>query len=234
MNGYANEEMGGFEAPPSTMAAQLINNLSTTNKPSREPEQDDLKRLMTEVSELENSSTELSNLDVKLEHKHKLIYVFARAVLERLSNDDPFINTAQLVSQASEALDIFTSTIRETPAVLAYVLTPQETLQARGQEPLWMWLFPRVLTLLGRRECEDLTDKIKSFFSTSFQAVAQSPKIWYLSSLFFSYLKECASRTFDNNHLIWTQSNEISRYVASSPESQYYSSWQHVSNYIPC
>ncbi|TVY28597.1 Protein kinase [Lachnellula hyalina] len=199
MNGYADEEMGGFEAPPSTMAAQLINNLSTTNKPSREPEQDDLKRLMTEVSELENSSTKLSNLDVKLEHKHKLIYVFARAVLERLSNDDPFINTAQLVSQASEALDIFTSTIRETPAVLTYILKPQETLQARGQEPLWMWLFPRVLTLLGRRECEDLTDKIKSFFSTSFQAVAQSPKLWYLSSLFFSYLKECASHML--NHL---------------------------------
>jgi serine/threonine-protein kinase ATR len=234
MNGYGMEDHGAFEAPPSTMAAQLINNLSTTNKPSREPEQDDLKRLMTEVSDLENSSTELSNVDVKLEHKHKMIYVFARAVLERLSNDDPFINTAQLVSQASEALDIFTSTIRETPAVLSYVLKPQETLQARGQEPLWMWLFPRVLTLLGRRECDDLTEKIKSFFSASFRAVAQSPKIWYLSSSFFSYLKKCASRTFNHAHPNWTESYEPSRYIEPSPKSQHYSSRQHVSSYITC
>jgi len=201
MNGYANGGPGAFEPPPSTMAAQLINDLSTTNKPSREPEQDDLKRLMTEVSDLENSPTELSNVDIKLEHKHKLIYVFARAVLERLGNDDPFMNAQQVVSQASEALDIFTSTITEIPAVLGYVLKPHESLQARGQEPLWMWLFPRVLTLLGRRECDDLTEKIKSFFYASFQAVAKSPKIWNLSSLFFSYLKGCTSRMFNSDLL---------------------------------
>ncbi|TVY82181.1 Protein kinase rad3 [Lachnellula suecica] len=198
MNGNTNGDSGGFEAPPSTMAAQLISTLSTTNKPSKEPEQDDLKRLMTEVSELENSSNELANINIKLQHKHKLIYVFARAVLERLSNDDPFMNTPQLVNQASEALDIFTAAIAETPAVLGYVLSPQETLQTRGQEPLWMWLFPRVLTLLGRRECDTLTKKFKSFFFASFQAVARSPQIWGLSSIFFSYLKECTSITLSH------------------------------------
>lgn len=206
-NGHMNTDMGGFEPPPSTMAAALINNISTTNKPSRENEQDDLKRFMTEVSDLENSATELVDVNIKLEHKHKLTYVFARAVLERLSHDDPFLNTQQLVSQASEALDIFTSTMREIPAVLGYILKPDESLQARGQEPLWMWLFPRVLTLLGRRECYDLTEKIKNFFSASFQAVAQSPKIWYLNSSFFSYLKECISRmlsTFPRRYIFLT------------------------------
>jgi serine/threonine-protein kinase ATR len=192
-NGY---EIGAFDPPPSTMAAQLINNLSTTSRPSRQVEQDDLQRLMTEVAELENNAAELSNIDVKLEHKHKLIYVFARAVLERLSNDDPFMNAQQLASQASEALDIFMSAIKELPGVLNFTLKPGESLQGRGVEPLWMWLFPRVLPLLGRRECETLTEKIKDFFYVSFQAVARSPKLWNLSSHFFSYFKECVTSTY--------------------------------------
>ncbi|KAG9237915.1 protein kinase-like protein rad3 [Amylocarpus encephaloides] len=191
-NGDAMEiSIGGFDAPPSTMAAHLISNLTTTNRPSREPEQDDLKRLMSEISERENSLHELTDVKPVLEHKHKLIYVFTRAVLERLNNDDPFVNVDQLISQASEALDIFMSTIKETPAVLDYVLPPEAVLQARGREPLWAWLFPKVLSLLGRRGCDKLTQKIDIFFYVCFQSISRSPKLWNLSSSFFSYLKEC-------------------------------------------
>ena len=162
LNGLANGPLAAHDAPPSTMAAQLISNLSATSEPSRPAEQDDLKRLMEEV--LEHDMTETDDVTLKLEHKHKLIYVFARAVLERLSIDDPFMNHAQLVGQASDALDIFTVAVRELPGVLDYVLPTGVALQSRGQEPLWTWLFPRVLMLLGRRRCEDLTEKIKDFF----------------------------------------------------------------------
>lgn len=192
-NGLANGRQ--HEPPPSTLAAALINNLSTANKPSRKVEQDDLQRLMSEVSSLENSVDTLQDED-KLEHQHKLIYVFARAVLERLTRDDPFMNVQQLLSQASEALDVFMSTIKETPEVLDYVLEPGSTLQSRGQEPLWVWLFPRILTLLARQQCDALTEKIKDFFYLSFQVAARSPKLWNLTSSFFSYFKECASSMF--------------------------------------
>lgn len=199
-NGLNNATMGAFEAPPSTMAAQLISNLANPSngnptKPStsREPKQDELKRLMIEVSELENSAQELTDPNLKLEHKHKLIYVFARAVLERLKNDDPFMNFPQLMSQASDALDIFISTISEVPSVLEYTLNPSTSLQTRGPEPLWVWLFPRVLTLFGRPGCDALTEKIKEFFQICFQVVSRSPKLWKLNFLFFSYLRDCAS-----------------------------------------
>ena len=188
------EAIGAYDAPPSTMAAALINNISTTsNKTSRHVEQDDLQRLMTEVSDLENNATHPEDGNVKIEHKHKLIYVFARAVLERLSKDDPFMNVPQLVSQASDALDVFVAAIKELPAVLNYELPSGAELQGRGREPLWRWLFPRVLTILGRKLCETLTEKIKDFFCVSFQAVSRSPKLWSLSSLFFVYLKDCVS-----------------------------------------
>ncbi|RDW66710.1 hypothetical protein BP5796_09459 [Coleophoma crateriformis] len=193
------------ELPPSTLAAALINNISN-NKPTRKTEQDDLQRLMLEISSLGIDADRLEG-DAKLEHQHKLIYVFARAVLERLTKDDPFMNVPQLVLQACEALDVFMSTIKETPEVLNYTLAPDSSIQSRGQEPLWIWLFPRILALLCRKQCEVLMEKIKDFFYVSFQVVSRSPKLWALHTQFFSYLKECASST-----LIFLQSpNIISR-----------------------
>ena len=190
-----NGDLGNSVPPPSTMAAQLINNLSATKKP-RQTEEDDLGTIMKEVSDLENSATELLDVESTLEHKHKLIYIFARAVLERLSADDPFLIVHQLVSQASEALDIFMSTIKDTPGVLEYTLQQGVVLPGRGQEPLWIWLFPRVLTLLGPPQYDPLTEKIKDFFYVSFQAVSRSPKLWNLSSFFFCYLKDCITSTY--------------------------------------
>jgi serine/threonine-protein kinase ATR len=174
------------------MAAQLIDNLSATDKP-RQSDQDDLKALMAEVSNAENSGVDFSSLGAKLEHKHKLIYVFTRTVLEKLAVDDPFIDAQRVAAQAYEALDVFITLVKEIPEVLAYVLGPNSTFKCRGQEPLWIWLFPRILALLGRRHCEKLTEKIKDFFYISFQAVARSPKLWNLASFFFRYLKECAT-----------------------------------------
>jgi serine/threonine-protein kinase ATR len=191
----------GFDPPPSTMAAQLINNLSTPNKPSRQSEQEDLKKLMDEVSNQEANNAEFPNEETKLEHKHKLIYVFARAVLERLAGDDPFLDVENIIPQASDALDIFMSTIKEIPSVLSYSVGPESSLLRRGPAPLWFWLFPRVLALLGRRQCDGLTEKIKDFFYVCFQIVARSPKLWKLSSFFFCYFKECATSTYSQSDL---------------------------------
>lgn len=211
---------GEFEAPPSTQAAQLINNISTGNKPSRPAERDDLQRLMAEISQAENQPAENGRPEVKIQHAHKLIYVFALTVLERLATDDPFMNIPQIVSQASEALDIFMTTIKECPAVLDYVLQPGEVLRSSGSEPVWIWLFPKVLVLLGRKGCETLTEKFKDFFFISFQVVARSPRLWNLSFSFFSYLKDCVSSRFALIRLHKIRADTISSFVGKSSESR--------------
>ncbi|KAM0134783.1 hypothetical protein ACHAP3_005339 [Botrytis cinerea] len=180
---------GRWEAPPSTMAAQLINNLST-KKQSRQVEHDDLQSLMTEVSCRENDASDFTDPEAMLEHKHKLLYVIAKVVLEKLNKDDPFMNVQNVINQACEALDVFISTVKDVPNILNYVSTPDRPLKSRGPEPLWIWLFPRVLACLGRRNSRKLTVKIEAFFSTSFEVVARSPKLWGLSSSFFAYLKD--------------------------------------------
>ncbi|TGO91177.1 hypothetical protein BPOR_0036g00070 [Botrytis porri] len=180
---------GRWEAPPSTMAAQLINNLST-KKQSRQVEHDDLQALMTEVSCRENDSSDFTDPEALLEHKHKLLYVIAKVVLEKLNKDDPFMNVQNVINQACEALDVFISTVKDVPNILNHVFTLDRPLKSRGPEPFWIWLFPRVLACLGRRNSRKLTAKIEVFFSTSFEVVARSPKLWGLSSSFFAYLKD--------------------------------------------
>jgi len=210
---------GDFEAPPSTMAAQLINNISTGTKPSRPAERDDLQRLMAEIAESESQVAESVDPEVKVQHAHRLIYVFALTVLERLAADDPFMNIPQMVSQASDALDIFMTTIKDIPAVLDYTLRPEENLNSRGPEPVWIWLFPKVLVLLGRKGCETLTEKIKDFFFVSFQVVSCSPRLWNLSSSFFSYMKDCVSGKSDIAIFGEPKSNLVSSFIAKSSKS---------------
>ncbi|TGO14465.1 hypothetical protein BTUL_0052g00020 [Botrytis tulipae] len=180
---------GRWEAPPSTMAAQLINNLST-KKQSRQVEHDDLQLLMTEVSCRENDTSDFTDPEAMLEHKHKLLYVVAKVVLEKLNKDDPFMNVQNVTNQACEALDVFTSTVKDVPNILYHVSIPDRPLKSRGLEPFWIWLFPRVLACLGRQDSRKLTAKIEAFFSTSFEVVGRSPRLWDLSSSFFIYLKD--------------------------------------------
>lgn len=196
-NGHANGASASFDAPPSTMAAQLINNLSTTNQPSRSAEQDELKRLFNEVSALENDLDNIHDLDAKLEHKHKLLYAFGHGLLEKLASSDPFVDNQLFLPFAPEAIDVFTQTIKEFPALLDYTLPPGIYLRGRGQEPLWIWLFPRILALFGRPQFKCLIEKIKHFFCVSFQVVSRLPKLWNLNALFFSYLKECVASMLD-------------------------------------
>lgn len=219
-SGHPTGATGDPEPPPSTMAAQLINNLSTTTKPSRQGGEDDLKALL-ELSRMANDTEQLSSLDTNLEHHHKLIYVFVRLVLEPLSTDDPFMDVQNVVSQASDALDVFISAIKETPSVLGYS-SKHESFQSRGEEPLWVWLFPRLLGLLGRKRCDMLTEKIKDLFFVSFQAVSRSPMLWNMASSFFCYLKECVTCMSTSGFLalLFDHSLHYSSYFEPTPESR--------------
>ena len=147
-------------------------------------------------SRVEKDPAFVEDLDVKLERKHKLLYTFTRALLEKLASDDPFMDIEERVHQCSEALDVYVATMRECPLLLAYVLPPGKILKGRGTEPLCSWLIPRVLVLLGRKGCERLTANIKALFGLIFQIIPQYPKLWCWESVLFSYLKGCIQCKF--------------------------------------
>lgn len=183
------------DIPPSSTAFQLISKVTTANKSSTQAESYELQKLTTEVSDFENSVSKSDNPEIQFRHIHKLIYVLTRAVLERLQENDPFVNFEELLCQAGESLDLFCLNVDSYPTVLSYKLTRGECFQGRGSEPLWAWLFPRVLALLGHERCEALTEKIRKFFLVSFQSTCRLPNLWYIGFTYFDYLKECVSTT---------------------------------------
>ena len=180
------------DVPPSTLAANLANNLSHNRKQSKNEELEDFQRLLLEVSEHESNPSTSNSVEALLKHHHKLIYVVARAVLEVLVKDSGLFND-QLLQQASEGLDILVATIKETPEVLAHVAGQHAHFHSGINVPLWLWLFPRVLALVGRQRCEKLQNKITEFFKVCFCAVSRSLQLWTLNSSFFIYLRHCAN-----------------------------------------
>ncbi|TEA10637.1 Protein kinase rad3 [Colletotrichum sidae] len=123
-------------APPSTLAAQLVENISASNKSTRSDENAELRRLFSTIEKIKNEPELLRTLEERTEHNHMLIYVYARVVLEGIKLDDPFPDRSHLRNEALKAINFLRITIEETPGVLLYCEDGNRYV-FRGQEPLW-------------------------------------------------------------------------------------------------
>lgn len=176
------------DAPPSTLAAQLVGNISTTARSSRPDESSELKRFFETIERVKNDPESLKTLEDRIEHNHLLIYVYACVVLEGLKWDDPFADRGQLTSEALKALRFLKVTIQETPLVLNYTVNDDEFLR-RGTEPLWAWLFPKVFRMLGHPQCPSLNSPLEDFFNFIFISTIKSAGLWALCDLLYAYLQ---------------------------------------------
>lgn len=197
MGSYQNSQMNGLDsfrdAPPSTLAANFANNLSTTRKPSRHDDQDDFQQLLLDVSKYEENPHGVISVEERLEHCQELIYVVVIGVLEPLTKSNASVNEQDQLQKASEGIDVLIATIKEFPVVLDQVPGQRVQMLSGSDAPLWMWLFPQVLALVGSKRCETLKDKVTDFFKVSFTEVSKTLQLWALNSAFFGYLKHCAN-----------------------------------------
>lgn len=188
-NAYGAPEQS--EIPPATQASLLITSLTTRKRSGHGDNY--IKDLLDEVGR-EEVDIDTKAVSQQLEHKHRLFYVTYKSVLEELGTDKPLKKQhKEVLEQAADTLDTFVNVIRELPEILLHVVNPEHPLRDRGTEPLWVWLFPRILRLLGHRQCSALTLQLKRFFGVASVMVGRSPKIWYLNSVFFGYIKDCAT-----------------------------------------
>ncbi|KAK1971971.1 phosphatidylinositol 3 [Colletotrichum sublineola] len=178
--------------PPSTLAAQLVENISASSKSTRSDENAELKRLFAVIERVKNEPNLLENAEQRTEHNHMLIYVYARVVLEGIKLDDPFADRNHLRSEALKAINFLKVTIEETPNVLSHT-TDGKQFVFRGEEPLWIWVFPKILRLLGHSRCLDLTAHIEGFFQFVLLAVIRAGSTWKLLSPMILYLRETSS-----------------------------------------
>lgn len=148
--------------PPSTLAAKLVDHIPTSTRTSRPDEAQELKKLLSVIQKIKNEPQLFKTAEERIEHNHLLIYVVTLVKLERLKWDDPFADRAVQVTEALEALNFVQYVITETPDVLRCTTDGQKYI-LRGQEPLWLWILPKVLTMLGHQCCLALALPVQSF-----------------------------------------------------------------------
>lgn len=182
--GTANE----LGPPPSTLAAQLVQNISASTKSSRSDENSELKGLFAVIQRVKDDPQLLKSPDERVEHNHMLIYVYCRVVLEGIKLDDPFLDRAYVQTEALKAVNFLQFTIKETPSVLDYRANGNAFL-FRGKEPLWAWLLPQLLRLLGHPQCIELSDCIERLLKYFLLVVAQVGSLWHLAPYLMLYLR---------------------------------------------
>ncbi|GAW27351.1 putative protein kinase rad3 [Rosellinia necatrix] len=185
---FNNDVMDNNVPPPSTLAAQLVENISTSARSSRPDETAELQRLFAAIESVKNDPGLLTSYQQRIEHNHMLIYVYARVVLEGLKWGEPFANTSQLRADATRAVHFLKITVNETPEVLLFTADDGAFL-FRGTEPLWIWIFPKVLKLLGNSSCPDLAAPIEAFFGELYLTAARSNSLWSHIPHFLAYLR---------------------------------------------
>lgn len=179
-HGTSNGFAGNFvnQPPPSTLAAQLVDNISTPKARSSHPDEtNELKRLFSVIERIKDQPDLLRTDQERIEHNHILIYVYTRIALDGLQWDNPFAKNENQAAEAAKALNFLQVTITETPAVLKYTAEDKAFL-FRGREPLWLWLLPRVLRMLGSEQCTSLTPAIERLCVFVVDVVNKNTHLW--------------------------------------------------------
>lgn len=180
--------------PPSTLAAQLVENISTSTKSSRSDENSELKGLLAVIQRVKDDPALLKSQGDRIEHNHMLVYVYCRVFLEGIKLDNPFVDRAHVRTELLKAIEFLTFTVKETPTVLTFVNEAQGLLY-RGQEPLWIWLLPQLLRILGHPECVELEGSIEGFLQYLLLVASRVGALWSLTSSLSVYLRACLTGT---------------------------------------
>jgi serine/threonine-protein kinase ATR len=188
---------GNGPPPPSILAAQLVDNISSSTKPSRSDDNAELKGLFAIIQRVKDDPDLLKTADERLEHNHMLIYVYCRVVLEAIKLDDPFLDKPHVRAEALKAINFLRFTINETPSVLCFASSDHGLLY-RGQEPLWIWMLPQLLRMLGHPKCAELEGSIEGFLQYLLLVVARTGQLWKMTSLLALYYRGCLTGLIDH------------------------------------
>ena len=180
-----------MQPPPSTLAAQLVENISTSTstKSTKSSENGELKKLFTTIEHIKNNPDLLQTPEDRIAHNHMLIYVYFRAVLDALRPDDPFLDKERMRSEASKAVHFFRLAVIETPQVLICSADEGQFL-FRGSEPLWTWAFPKIFRLLGHPQYLELSEPVETLFHSIFKVVSTTGQLVSVIPPLMLYLRE--------------------------------------------
>lgn len=137
--------------PPSTIAAQIVDDHSTQgrNHPKHQ-DREKFRRLLREILNTDENSQDSDHLiETNSDVNCRLIYVVIRAGLEPSLSEDPFEKQGDLITQALESLSVVELTLQRFPEVLFSILEGRDS-DPLLDGPLFLWLLPRLFMIIGR------------------------------------------------------------------------------------
>lgn len=183
--GVVNGSWRKDDSPAPTLAAQIVERISTTGRQPHAGTGEDFEQLLLEI----NRSTASGNTAAE-QNFHvncRLIYVVAKAGLEVLLTDDPFASWDLQLSHASTGLDIICLTIQRTPDVL-FLDVPDGS---AAPIPLFLWLIPKIICFTAVPKFEILQDMLGQVLSTASSAIPPTSSLWPRGGPMPQFLEEC-------------------------------------------
>ena len=177
------------DPPASTLAAQIVDRISTTSREAHSANSANFEQLLLEISRSTASGNVTTELDTQV--NCRLVYVVTEAGLGVLLTDDPFANWDLQLSQALKGLTIIELTIKRAPDIL-FLNIPDED---APPIPLFIWLFPRILSFTGVQKYEVLQDKLGHVLSTACSATTLTPTFRPRCGPLLQYMHDCVGGT---------------------------------------
>lgn len=167
----------GNGPPPSTLAAQIVQN-QQTRQPTSQPQDESavFRGLLHEI--LHNQGAQETDVNVNAH----LISVVVQAGLAPLTNDNPFADWDVLLQQANDSIAVIETTIRHQPEVLI------ARLSADGPV-LTLSILLAVIPICGRPKCEEVPTR--RLLNSILSSLSSSIDLWQQAQTIRDVLREC-------------------------------------------
>ena len=155
------------EAPQSTLAAQLVNQLADSKRHPKNEDQETFRHLLHEIldAKSDHGSQTLSH-ELDSDGDYKLVYVLVKAGLEFQTGDSPFSKQADYSKQAVDSLAAIEATLIRNPDVL-HATASTQLLASEYNGVLFLWLVPKLLTITGHCQDEYVSESVLNLFKTT-------------------------------------------------------------------
>jgi serine/threonine-protein kinase ATR len=180
------------EPPPSTRAAQIVQNLTTTNGEPQQRDRESFQQLLAEIlGNGDGTDAEIGINDSDIDGNYKLVDVVTRVGLDVLLRDDPFSETDPLIIQAINSIAVIKLTVQRTPFILFYSssLTPSDN--GRPRVSLVWWLLPKLMALMGLPKAVDLQKQLVDLFYFVLDTARKHSGMWKNRLDLYEYIKAC-------------------------------------------
>jgi serine/threonine-protein kinase ATR len=154
--------------PPSTIAAQIVQNASNLHARHDAAAKVSFGELVKEF--LQHPSTDEPDPQLVA-----LICVIAEAGLEGLFKDDPFAQDQQR-QQGIDSISALNLIIQKKPHLLLSAKDTDE--DGNVHPPLFVWLFPKLLGLLSHVTLQPLHQHVQDLLGLCLEVLAQNPSFW--------------------------------------------------------